>query len=88
MLLQGSTEISRSLPDNIKSQLGVAACIHGFGRETFDDLTLNLEATVELLSVDLSKPQGYRALFQHLQIFSQQDVATALISRLPSVCHT
>ena len=87
-LLQDPTKISRSLPDSIRSQLGVAACIHVFARETFDDLTLNLETTVELLSADMLEPHGYRALFENLHTFGRKNIATALISRLPSVYHT
>jgi|CXWL01.1.fsa_nt_gi tetratricopeptide (TPR) repeat protein len=86
-LLQDS-KIGKSLPDITRSQLGIAACIHGFARETFDDLTLDLEATVNLLSADLAEPRWFYTLFEHLHTFDRQDIVTALVSRLPSIQYT
>lgn len=87
-LLKDSSRINRQLPDAIRSQLVVAACIHGFARPTFDNLTLDLKETVDLLSGDFFKPYWYPALLAHLRTYDQQDITTALISRLPDVRHT
>lgn len=87
-LLNDSLRINRQLPDAIRSQLVVAACIHGFARTTFDNLDLDLKETVDLLSEDFLKPHWYPALLAHLRTHDQQDIAAALISRLPYVRHT
>ncbi|WP_242447122.1 TPR domain-containing protein [Nitrosomonas supralitoralis] len=87
-LLKDSSRIKRQLPDAIRSQLVVATCIHGFARTTFENLAPDLKETVDLLSGDFLKPHWYPALLAHLRTYDQQDITTALISRLPYVRHT
>lgn len=86
-LLQNA-KISKSLPDITRSQLAVSACIHGVTREVFNDLSLDLEATICLLSADLAEPRWYRVLFEHLQTFDRQEIVIELIARLPHIRHT
>jgi tetratricopeptide (TPR) repeat protein len=76
------------MSDDIRSQLGLAACIQGFARKTFDNLKLDLNETVNLLSTDFFKPYWYPALLAYLRTFDRNDITAALILRLPSVRHT
>ena len=87
-LLKDSAKVNRLLPDNIRSQLGVAACIQSFSRTTFDHSKLDLHDTVDLSSADFFKPHWYPALLAHLRTFGRDDITTALISHLSSVRHT
>ena len=87
-LLKDSTEVNQLLSDDIRSQLGVAACIQSFARKTFDNSKLDLNETINLLSADFFKPYWYPALSAYLRAFDRNDITTALTSRLPSVRHT
>ena len=87
-ILRNTAKFGELLSDAVQSQLAMAACIHGFARETFDELTLGLEATITLLSADLVASRGYRPLFEHLCAFDRQDIVDALNSRFPSVKYT
>ncbi len=87
-LLRDSTQVNQLLLDDIRSQLTVAACIQSHARETLDNLALDLNETVALLSADFFKAYWYPALLTHLRSFDRNDVATAMITRLPSVSHT
>lgn len=87
-LLKNSIEVNQLLSDDIQSQLGVATCIQSFARKTFDNLKLDLNEMIDLLSADFFKPYWYPALSASLRAFDRNDIATALFARLPSVRHT
>ncbi len=87
-LLKDSTKVNQLLPDDIRSQLSVAACIQSFVRTTFDNSKLDLDGMLDLLSADFFNPHWYLDLLAYLRTFDKDDITTALIARLPSVRDT
>ena len=87
-LFQSLSKRDNALSNANKSKLSIAACLHGYARDSFDDLMSGFEATVTLLSADLLQPRAYSTVLAHMRTFERQVITAALINCLPQIRST
>lgn len=80
-VLMNSSSTSR-LSSKTKTQLSIAACLHGFAKSSLDTTEFELSTTIDLLAADLPDSRWSPFLIEHLRSFDRQLVVPALTSRI------
>jgi len=81
-LLLGLLKKSKQLSEKLRSQLALAACLHGLSKDSIDVIDFDLTETVGLLAIDLNNSKWTDLLINHLKSFEPSAISPLLIQHL------